>query len=127
MNSENYKVQVLKNALDCVNYLCLSVVVYYFCFAPTAGNEFQVVTAYKSLNIWMWFEVIVFLGFIALSIVSASLVKVNVELFKVQKQREVLNGQIDDDVSSKQTLFAVIIAIILCVVGYIGLGFYWGI
>ncbi|ELP9501470.1 TPA: hypothetical protein O4G41_004692 [Vibrio alginolyticus] len=127
MKSENYKGQVLKNALDCVNYLCLSVVVYYFCFAPTADNEFQVVAAYKSLNIWMWFEVIVFLGFVALSVVSASLVKVNVELFKLQKQKEVLNGQIDDDASSKQTLFAVIIATILCVVGYIGLGFYWGI
>ncbi|EHH0804989.1 hypothetical protein J7I06_004452 [Vibrio vulnificus] len=126
MNSNNYKGQVIKNALDCINYLFLSLVVYYFCFAPVQGNEFEVLTIYKNLNVWMWLEVLVFLGLLALSIVSASLVKVNIELFKVQKQIDYRNDNLSENKHINQTVLAVLLATVLCVIGYIGLGAYWG-
>ncbi|MDF5524639.1 hypothetical protein P7M59_14585 [Vibrio parahaemolyticus] len=127
MNSNNYKGQAIKNALDCINYLFLSLVVYYFCFAPVQGNEFEVLTIYKNLNVWMWFEVLVFLGLLVLSIVSASLAKVNIELFKVQKQIDSRNDNLSENKHVNQTVLAVLLATVLCVIAYIWLGAYWGV
>ncbi|HCE2937602.1 TPA: hypothetical protein NKW04_002994 [Vibrio parahaemolyticus] len=126
MNSNNYKGQVIKNALDCINYLFLSLVVYYFCFAPVQGNEFEVLTIYKKLNIWMWFEVLVFLGLFSLSIISASLVKVNIGLLKAQKQIDSGNSKLAENKRVNQTVLAVLFATVLCVIGYLGIGVYWG-
>ncbi|EIU7737143.1 hypothetical protein ACOIV7_004600 [Vibrio parahaemolyticus] len=131
MGKNYYKTQIIKNSLDCVNYLLLSVLVYYFCFTIESEQNItilsQLLALYKSWQVWVWFEVIVFLGLISLSFISASIVKVNWQLLKVEQKLSDSSDNLNKEGNSKELFWAVLLALFLCVVSYFGVSTYWGV
>lgn len=75
----------------------------------------------------MWFEVIVFLGLISLSFISASIVKVNWQLLKVEQKLSDSSDNLNKEGNSKELFWAVLLALFLCVVSYFGVSTYWGV
>ncbi|UMM04313.1 hypothetical protein MKR81_06855 [Vibrio campbellii] len=90
MSVQNYRFQAVKNFADMMLYILISFVLCLFTFfyrilsnSPVLGKLFEV---YQGLEIHHWVEIILFIGFVMLAVVSALLMVNNILIHKSTRQ-----------------------------------------
>ncbi|HHF3199689.1 hypothetical protein MTR11_23785 [Vibrio sp. CCB-PB317] len=99
MKQSYYKKQITKNVVDCINYTLFALATYLLCFFPKASIKvpfvLSLVEFYEQFAIWAWVEIVVFIGFLSLSIISVLKVKVSYQLLNNQKKLNAIGKDID--------------------------------